>query len=323
MNFQGLTKIETADKYLDIAFGAASKKADQARQKTIKFKIKKSQYVESRRVGAVAITLTRHFGKIIEAFPRTEGLPDFYVEMIKATMDIALLKKSFGAVNWVNGQLKKLSGQYESKISRCQHHLNIGLYRKEFYGRVSSMLKQIKNELLYLEKARKIMREFPSIKQNIFTVAICGFPNIGKTTLLSKLTDADPEISDYSFTTKGINVGYIRDENKKRIAQVLDTPGTLNRFEKMNAIEKQAYIAMTYAAQKYIYVIDLTETYPLADQMKMLKMIAKDKKEIFIYFSKTDLLEKGEVECFTNEHNLSNIKTFDELKEVLISHKEK
>ena len=45
------------------------------------------------------------------------------------------------------------------------------------------------------------MKDYPTIKTSLFTVAICGFPNVGKTTLLSKMTPSEPEISNYSFTT--------------------------------------------------------------------------------------------------------------------------
>jgi len=39
------------------------------------------------------------------------------------------------------------------------------------------------------------MKGFPSIKTNLPTIAIAGFPNVGKTTLLSKITDAKPKIA--------------------------------------------------------------------------------------------------------------------------------
>ncbi|MFP4424649.1 MAG: GTPase [Candidatus Woesearchaeota archaeon] len=306
MNFQDLAKIETPDTYLDMAFNAARKRAELAQQQKCTTKLQKSRHVESVRIQTIGGNLQKHFDKILTVFPSIDNLPSFYEQLIRATLEYQQLKKSLAAVNWAKNMSQKLTSKYESKINRCQHFKNIGDYRKEFYGRISSVIKQIRNELAYLDEARKVMRRYPAIKTDLYTVSICGFPNIGKTTLLSKITDARPEINNYSFTTKGINIGYIYLE-KKRIVQVIDTPGTLDRFNKMNAIEKQAYIAMKYAAHDLIYIFDLTESYSLKDQKKLFKRLAEENKNILIYLSKTDLLTKEAIEEFTK--NLSNVFT--------------
>jgi nucleolar GTP-binding protein len=83
-------------------------------------------------------------------------------------------------------------------------------------------------------------------------VAIAGFPNVGKSTLLNRLTGATAETNAYAFTTKSLNMGAI--EYRHNTIQFIDTPGTLARPEKMNDIERQAYLAMKYAAHLIIYV---------------------------------------------------------------------
>ncbi|MGM5488511.1 MAG: NOG1 family protein [Nanobdellota archaeon] len=306
MNFQDLAKIETPDSYLDMAFNAARKRAEIAKQQKCTSKLQKSRHVESIRVQTIGGNIQKRMDKILTAFPSIGSLPPFYEEMIKVTLDYQRLRKSLGAINWAKNMSQKLTSQYEGKINRCQHLKNIGDYRKEYYGRLSSVIKQIKNELAYLDEARKVMRRYPAIKTDIFTVSICGFPNIGKTTLLSKITDARPEINNYSFTTKGINVGYIF-EDQKRVVQVIDTPGTLNRFNKMNDIEKQAYIAMKYTASTLVYIFDLTESYPIKDQKKLFLRLKEENKDIIIYLSKADLLDNKKIEEFTK--NLTNVFT--------------
>jgi len=127
--------------------------------------------------------------------------------------------------------------------------------RNGFYGRTNSVLKQVKTNLTIIETARRVFVKLPQIKGNVFTVSIFGFPNIGKTTLLTKITESKPEINSYPFTTKQINVGYYKFDRFK--VQVLDTPGTLNRT-RLNNIEKQAYAALKHITQIIIYPIDLT-----------------------------------------------------------------
>ncbi|MBI5881054.1 50S ribosome-binding GTPase, partial [archaeon] len=125
-------------------------------------------------------------------------------------------------------------------------------------------------------------------KTKTFTVAIAGFPNVGKTTLLSKLTGSTPEIANYAFTTRNLNMGYAEINNHK--VQFIDTPGTLNRFEKMNPIERQAYLAIKYCADIVIFVFDMGDsTYPLEQQQKLLTTVEKFGKDMIIYLSKTDI----------------------------------
>ena len=50
--------------------------------------------------------------------------------------------------------------------------------------------------------------DLSDIKKFSLDVALFGFPNVGKSTLLSKLTPSKPKIANYSFTTKRINMGY-------------------------------------------------------------------------------------------------------------------
>ena len=76
----------------------------------------------------------------------------------------------------------------------------------------------------------------PTVDFDAFTVVIAGFPNVGKSTVLRRLTGAKPKVAEYPFTTKGIQIGYL--ETKWNKIQVIDTPGLLDRpIDQMNNIE--------------------------------------------------------------------------------------
>jgi nucleolar GTP-binding protein len=325
MNFQNLKKIETAQSYIDIAFAKAKRKAELAKQKKYKEKIKKSQYVESIRVQSTGSELSKKIMDILLSFPNVDELDIFYVELIKNVLDYVELKKSLGSLNWLNKKINSLTAVYTTKITRCQHHKNIGEYRSEYYGRISSLLKQNNRQFIFLEECRKIMRRFPAIKTKIFTVAICGFPNIGKTTLISKLSTANPEINNYDFTTKDINIGYIfEEETNKRMVQLLDTPGTLNRLDKMNNVEVRAYIAIKYASDALIYVFDLSsdDEDDLKKQIKLYKTLKKENSNILIYLSKTDIIDKEIINQFKEKYPNAVTDGKIILKEILKKQKE-
>ena len=160
------------------------------------------------------------------------------------------------------------------------------------------------------------MKAYPIIKTSLFTVAITGFPNIGKTTLLYKLTGSKPEIKSYAFTTKTINLGYFSHNNAK--IQVIDTPGTLNRFDKMNNIEKQAFLAMKYCTQLIVYVFDLTEPYPLDKQIELYEKIKLLSLPVIVYLSKTDIIDKKIIQEFKEKYREAKTNVI-ELKQSILS----
>jgi nucleolar GTP-binding protein len=159
------------------------------------------------------------------------------------------------------------------------------------------------------------MADFPVIKTDLFSVCIAGFPNVGKTTLLSKLTVSKPDIQAYAFTTKQLNLGYAEMQGQK--IQFIDTPGTLARPEKMNNIEKQAYLAIKYVADLVLYIFDITEPYPLEDQKKLLENLKEFRKPIILYLSKTDILEQDLINKFRQD--FKTITDISELKREISS----
>ena len=57
-------------------------------------------------------------------------------------------------------------------------------------------------------------------------IGLIGFPNVGKSTFLSTVTDARPKIADYEFTTLEPNLGVVKSKNGESFV-IADIPGII------------------------------------------------------------------------------------------------
>ncbi len=76
-------------------------------------------------------------------------------------------------------------------------------------------------ELGEVTKERNLTLELKTIAD----IGLIGFPNVGKSTLLSVLTNARPKIANYHFTTLSPNLGVIKAYDKSYV--IADIPGLI------------------------------------------------------------------------------------------------
>lgn len=288
MNFQHIPSIEQSTDILDQAFHRAVQKAKHRQiEGPWLHIIKKKELIK---IDASCGTIIDKMSKILDHLPLTENLNTFYQRLMKLTLDYQKYQKACASINWAIQKVRELNQEHSKKISRSTTKPEIIATSKACFGRLSSILKQLKSHLENLETARKIMRTYPDIKE-MFTICIYGFPNVGKTTLLNKLAETKAKVAAYPFTTRTINAGYIIINNET--VQILDVPGTLARKEKMNNIELQAELVTEELANIIIYIFDISEYggYSLEEQERLYQKALQKGKKILVFASKTDLIE--------------------------------
>ena len=309
MAFQDIKPIDDYQSILDFALSRASKWSGKKLKGKSDFEKAKTR--ESTRFLIARDALVDKLEAITKSFPSIDNFSEFYQELTKTNLKIDDLKKSLGAVNRSKMTIKALAREYKDKVYHARSVERIDHTKKAYIGRISSVMTRLEPDFKILRNAREVFRRFPTIKTELFTVCIAGFPNAGKTTLLTKLTTSKAEINSYAFTTKNLNLGYAMMRDIK--VQFIDTPGSLAREDKMNAVEKQAHLALKYQADVIVYVFDLIENYPLEMQINLLNNLKKLRKDIIIYLSKTDILEKEKVDDFKKKYDIVvNIKDLKE-----------
>ncbi len=243
--------------------------------------------------GDIVVTALRGY---VDRFPRMDKEDDFLPELVDIVIGIDRYKKALGAVNWCATKADKLRNDTLRDIRRTKDPEIIEATRRSFYGRLNSYVDRISDDLEFLQEAKNKFRKLPAVEPAIPTIVVAGFPNVGKSNLVTVLSSATPEIAPYPFTTKGVIVGHIADDWRKY--QIIDTPGLLDReFDKRNAIEKQAVLALRYLTDVMLFVLDPSETcgFPMETQEKLLATIKDGFPGVVIIEaeSKCDIMRSG------------------------------
>ncbi|MDR1687919.1 MAG: GTPase ObgE [Clostridiales bacterium] len=88
----------------------------------------------------------------------------------------------------------------------------------------------------------------------IADVGIIGFPNAGKSTLLSMVTNAKPKIADYHFTTLSPNLGVVRSKTGKDFV-LADIPGLIEGASEGLGLG-HAFLRHVERTKVFIHVVD-------------------------------------------------------------------
>ncbi|MDR0887852.1 MAG: 50S ribosome-binding GTPase [Candidatus Methanoplasma sp.] len=240
--------------------------------------------------GDIIVTTLNNYTK---KFPRMEKEEDFFPELVDLVIGIDAYKKSLGALNWASNRTEKLKNDTLREVRRSKDAKVIEAAKNSFYGRLSSYLRQIDADLLFLQEAKNKFRKLPAVDPKVPTVVVAGFPNVGKSSLVKAMSTAAPQVASYPFTTKGIIIGHIKDD--WRAFQIIDTPGLLDReFEERNAIEKQAVLALRYLTDVMIFILDPSEScgFGMDKQLDLLGSVKKGFTgvPIIVAESKSDIL---------------------------------
>ena len=287
--------IPTPDEILDKGFSRGKKAADLLRTQKIP-KHLKGKKIEERRVVTACQVMKDKLKSIIDAVPEIEELHPFYQDYIDITVGVDSMKQALGALNWAYGILAQLEREYSNKLKRSPSERASAIQR-EAYGRIASVINKIEKDLDFLDFAKASLRNMPTIDFDATTIVIAGFPNVGKSTLLRQISGADPQVANYPFTTKGIQIGHT--ERHWKSIQIIDTPGLLDRpVLEMNDIEMNAIVALEHLADAILFIFDGSETcgFHLESQYNLLKQIEKIFSEIpIIYlFNKMDIEQDEE-----------------------------
>ncbi len=250
----------------------------------------KVKTVSIQKVQIMEATSRRILNRVYRGFPKLEDLDPFEKDMMFILTNAREYDRALTNVRWSTAKISELATISIRGMKKGRDEHVVAKFRSSFYGRFSSVIENLDESLTVLRDARNQMKSIPFIHKQDKVVIISGFPNVGKSMLISRITNLRPEIADYPFTTRDINIGVMVYGNKR--FQVLDVPGLLNR-NKTNPVEKKALAAINNVGDIIVYLFDPTEQcgYSLEEQEKLFQVLKGTGKKIIPVDNKSDLLK--------------------------------
>jgi nucleolar GTP-binding protein len=293
MDLSDLPPVPRADDLVDQAFGNASSATGTggtAAERQIDRSRRKVQTVES--------TIVSRLENVEEGWPDFDEIEPFHRNLVDVVADLDAVREALGATNWARRRVKALCREGVRRIQAVEDPDQAERERERAYGRVADVLEQVDDSLGTLDEARDDLRDLPEIRTDVPTLVVAGAPNVGKSRFLKAATTGKPEVAEYPFTTKAVEMGHL--ERDRLRYQVVDTPGVLDRpLEERNRIERQSLVTLGQLADAVLFLLDPSETcgYSLEEQERLLEEVeATVDAPVVVVENKADLLEEPPAE---------------------------
>ena len=132
----------------------------------------------------------------------------------------------------------------------------------------------------------------------IADVGLVGFPNVGKSTFLSRVTNAKPKIANYHFTTLSPNLGVVDTENGGFI--IADIPGLIEGASEGVGLGHE-FLRHIERTRVLVHIVDAASTEgrdPIDDIYKITKELEKYNPEIA---KRPQVIAANKVDCIFDD----------------------
>lgn len=201
----------------------------------------------------------------------------------------------------------------EERISILEELLSIVPKHKgteKLQALLKTKIAKLKSNILKKPTIAKHGLTFHIDKTGAGQIAIIGFPNAGKSSLVKSLTNANPEIGGYPFTTRMPSPAMMQYENIQ--IQLIDTPPITPEYMEYWHAE------LIKAADGILIVLDISSPSPVSDlenltaklKDKRIELLSDDQEDSseMSPFHKKALVVANKIDLAPEEDNLTSIK---------------
>ena len=205
----------------------------------------------------------------------------------KTQVELARLKYALPRLTKMWGHLSRQRGGIGMKdVGETQIQLDQRMIRNEIH-KLEKKLKQIDREKKTQRKSR----------QGTFKVALVGYTNVGKSSLMNKLTGADILVENKLFATLDPTVRKIK-KNFPYPVLLSDTVGLINKLPHDLVASFKSTLDEVRDADLLIHVVDISHPEyknQLQTTDDLLIQMGMDEIEVILVFNKIDSIEDIEI----------------------------
>ncbi|KYO46913.1 GTP-binding protein 4 [Alligator mississippiensis] len=271
-NFKKITVVPSAKDFIDLTLSKTQRKTPTVIHKH--YQIHRIRQFYMRKVKYTQQNYHDRLTQILTDFPKLDDIHPFYADLMNVLYDKDHYKLALGQINIAKNLIDNVAKDYVRLMKYGDSLYRCKQLKRAALGRMCTIIKRQKQSLEYLEQVRQHLSRLPTIDPNTRTLLLCGYPNVGKSSFINKVTRADVEVQPYAFTTKSLFVGHM--DYKYLRWQVVDTPGILDHpLEERNTIEMQAITALAHLRAAVLYVMDVSEQcgHSLEEQLELFRNI--------------------------------------------------
>ena len=209
------------------------------------------------------------------------------------------------SINGINGEISKLINSLRKDIMKIIGNIEVNIDYPEYEDVEVITIKMLKEKMKDIkEKFMNLYKnsEKTNIIKNGINISIIGRPNVGKSSLLNKLTGEEKAIvTDIEGTTRDIVEGKINLDGI--ILNLIDTAGIRKTEDKVEKIGVDKSYETLEKSDLILLVLSNSNELNLEEK----KIIEKNSKKVIVVVNKNDLPQKIKFDEL-NKRNINYVK---------------
>jgi len=232
----------------------------------------------------------------VEVFDRTGIIIEIFSR--HARTKTAKLQVEIARLNYVAPRLRESStGDKERQMGKGAGETTLELNRRK----VRDQLAALKHELVNVQDE---MRGRRTQRSELFSVALVGYTNAGKSSMMRAITGSDVEGENKLFATLDTTVRALYPETQPRIL-VSDTVGFIKKLPHDLVASFHSTLAEAHDASLLLYVVDASDP-SFRTQLEVVHQVLEEvgvaDSEKLLVLNKSDLLSTGQQEALMEEY---------------------
>ncbi|CAK7566731.1 MAG: Nucleolar GTP-binding protein 1 [Sporothrix epigloea] len=296
-SWKDIPPVPTQEEFVDIILSSTQRRLPT--QIRAGFKISRIRAFYTRKVKFTAEAFSEKLTAIVSSFPRLADLHPFHSSLFNVLYDADHYKIALSHLSGAKNTIETISRDYVRLLKYSQSLYQAKTLKRAALGRMSTLMRRLKDSLAYLEEVRQHIGRLPSIDPMTRTLLVFGLPNTGKSSFVRSVSRSDTPVDSYAFTTKSLFCGHF-DYDYLRY-QVIDTPGVVDKpLDEMTTIEMQSISALAHINCAVLFFLDPSENcgFSLETQCALFKSLAPifAQRSVYLVSNKSDLLRLGDLE---------------------------